>query len=154
MIDLSALSRHPFPIKASEDAVRHARAFALLMWQERHDEKAAEWKAATGSDWTRERPADLSSSCKFTSLFAAVVFGGEMKGNYDHQFAAADGKIIDLNAEADDVKGRAGVHEHDPDFFWSPDHLDSLRSCLPRVERWLAAYSEVLQAETAPSASY
>lgn len=141
MIDLSDLARPPFPIAATDAAVEDAKAFVLAKWQDRHDAQAREWERAMGSPWTRERPVDLSSSCKFTSLFAAVVFGGVLKGNYGHQFVEAGGATIDLNEDASDVRGVDEVYGHDPAFFGSPDHVDSMRSCLPRVREWLAEYA-------------
>lgn len=151
MIDLDELSCPPFPIEPSQENIARAREFALEAWQERHDWLAAQWKKEVGSDWTRPRPVDLTGSCKFTSMFAAVVFGGHIEGNYEHQYAVVNNVILDLNEDASDVVGNPEAHEHDPDFFFSPDHIQSLESCLPRVRNWLQRFAQTLEDEPRPA---
>lgn len=150
-IDLKALGRPPFPIEPTPENVETAKEFALAKWQERHDAMADEWMRAMGRPWSRDRPHDLSSSCKFTSVFAAVVFGGQIAGNEMHQFAVVNGRPLDLNEGASDIAGIEGAYENDPQFLWNPDHLASVESCLPRVEKWLGEYSERLFATSITS---
>lgn len=82
-------------------------------------------------------PTDLSGSCKFSSLLLSDVFGLEMRGSEDHQFCVGPGgEVVDLNADEPDVRALADPHRHDPSFWMSPDHAESLGSCRPRVARW------------------
>lgn len=71
--EFNHLSRGHFPIEPSEEAVQAAKVFLLQKWIERHHEL----------EKSGPEPTDLSDSCKFTSIFASVVFGGEITGNYD-----------------------------------------------------------------------
>jgi hypothetical protein len=107
-----------------------AKAFVFEKWKER------------AAEMGRSTPEDLSYACKFTSIFAQRVFGGELRGNYDHQYLVThDGKIVDLNEEARDVLELGDdAHEHDDEFFGSDDHEASLASCLPRVEKWVQEF--------------
>lgn len=89
-------------------------------------------------------PADLSSSCKFSTLLVMLVFGGVIRGNEHHQFNVINGKTVDINADAADVcalKSRGiDVHAHDPYFFGNEEHLESMRSCVPRAKSWAYDY--------------
>lgn len=110
----------------TEKNISLARAFALNRWRDRARERGL------------PIPDDLSSSCKFTSLFAQGLFGGRLRGNHDHQFLELPGgEILDLNAEAKDVRALDTHYRHDPVFWNNPDHRASLRSCRPRVADWL-----------------
>jgi len=157
----------PFPLEPSPENVRMAREFVLQCWR------------ARAAELGREEPHDLSSSCMFSSLFAQAVFGGEIRGNYEHQFVAlSDGRILDLNESADDVRFLrersltqphgwhrpnprifwhqvwiSDPHDHDPAWFGCPDHLESMRSCQPRVQHWLALFAQKLLADAAPDRS-
>lgn len=102
---------------------------ALEGWRERASERG------------RPVPADLSGSCKFTSLLAQRLFGGRLRGNADHQFLELPGgERLDLNADAADVRDlqARGIDpwRHDPLFWHNPDHRASLRSCAARVAIW------------------
>ncbi len=120
-------------LPATPENIAAAKAFVLKKWQERAIERG-------GPNATL--PDDLSSSCKFSSLFARAVFGGKLEGNFDHQFVRAkDGTIIDLNIDAADVKELGDqAHRHDILFWGSRDHRDSVRSCVPRVKEWVAEF--------------
>lgn len=122
-------------LEPSDDNIASAKAFVLKKWKERAAERYS------------PEPTDLTSSCKFTSLFANKVFGGKIKGNWQHQFVQLpDGKIIDLNIEAEDVK-RLGqqAHAHD-ESFWrkNPEHKESMISCVPRVNTWVKEFRSSL----------
>jgi len=147
--DLGKLTVPPFPIEATEENVSAAKAFVLSKWQERHDARATEWEQAMGRPYYNERPTDLSSSCKFTSVFAAVVFGGEIEGNEAHQFAVVEGRVVDLNEDAGDVAGTEGIYRNDPVFMWSRDHKESMESCLPRVADWIGEFALLMSPEPA-----
>lgn len=116
----------PAALPATPALVAAARDFALARWRER----AAEYGAPP--------PDDLTGSCKFTSLFAALVFGGRLRGNKDHQFVELpDGARLDLNAGARDVR-RLGTHAHTHErTFWAnPEHRDAMRTCEARARAW------------------
>jgi len=120
-----------YPIKATEENLEAVRAYCLGMWRDRHIQQ-------TGSDVGL--PADLSSACKFTALFGSVVFGADIGGNYDHVFNVLDGKIIDINARADDVKALEDPYRHDDEFISSDDFQASMESCVRRVEQWISEF--------------
>ena len=80
------------PLPATPENIAAAKSFVFGKWRERAKELG------------RDDPVDLSDACKFTSLFAATVFGGTMRGNFFHQWVALpDGRTLDLNDEAADV---------------------------------------------------
>lgn len=107
-----------------ENATRSA-SFLLRKWKERASERR------------EAEPADLSNSCKFVTLFVKHVFGGHIEGHHAHQFNVIDGRVVDINRDAADVRRLPDPHAHDESFFANPDHLDSLASCMPRVSRWI-----------------
>jgi hypothetical protein len=122
------------PLPATVENVTKAHDFVFEKWKERARENR------------REEPLDLSFSCKFSSMFAQRIFGGEIQGNYDHQFLRLDnGEIVDLNKDAADVQAIVDDDEdpyhHDDDFFGSPDHRDSMDSCQPRVDQWVDEFT-------------
>ncbi len=151
-----------FPIPVTPETLELARLFVMERWRER------------AAEIGNPEPADLSGSCKFSSLFAQAVFGGEIQGNYEHQFVRLEnGGVLDLNEGAGDVQAlreRAmsgegtgwqmpnparpwhkvwvgDPHDHDPEWFGCPDHRDSMRSCMPRVRRWLALFGQQMAME-------
>lgn len=123
-------------LSAAPQELDAAKAFVRARWRER----AAERGMPDPGD-------DLAGACKFASLFAQAVFGGDLRGNYDHQFVVIDGIVIDLCEEASDVRDlvRRGSdpHRHDPEFWGNPDHQESLASCQPRVARWVEQYLDL-----------
>lgn len=139
------------PIAPEPDAVELARGFLFEKWVERWQERVQRQSRAFGPGCRLpERPVDLSGSCKFTSMFAAVVFGGRIAGNADHQYAVVNGRILDLNEHAKDVRELDSPYEHDADFFGNPDHVESLESCADRVSRWIAEFAILLEPERSP----
>jgi hypothetical protein len=129
------------PIPATSANIRLARKFVRDKWMERSIELG---KTVI--------PHDLSDSCKFTSQFARFIFGGELEGNVDHQYVRLDnGKILDLNASADDVQHRIEhPHVHDPEFFGNPEHEESMESCRGRVLQWVDEFIRLLRTPKAP----
>lgn len=127
----------PEPMKATPKRVAAAKAFVLKKWQERAEERGG------------EKPDDLIDACKFCSLFAQSVFGGEIRGNWHHQWVEReDGKVLDLTEgcrgldalKADGIE----IYEHDESFFGNPEHLESMDSCLPRIQEWVREFREIL----------
>jgi len=122
----------PVSVVASELALDVARKVAESGWRERARERRF------------DEPTDMAGSCKFVSLFVKSVFGGLIKGNYDHQYNVVRGSLVDLNQDASDVLNMklAGypVYWHDGDFFGSCEHLDSLLSCAPRSNKWAKTF--------------
>jgi len=94
--------------------------------------------------WAAERqapcPADLSGSCKYGSLFMRSVFGGALRGHYQHQFNLIDGQLVDLSHDAQDVARMALPHRHEPEYFDVPELQASLLGCQPRAEAWAQAF--------------
>jgi hypothetical protein len=98
-------------------------------------------------------------------LFAAEVFGGQVRGNFFHQWVALpDGQHLDLNDEAQDVadmlRGEipadtsayaaasrkrlpASLYTHDPRHMKTRDNRDSMASIRPRVDRWVAEFLQI-----------
>ena len=102
-----------------------AKEFLLEKWKERGVERGFPKN-------------DLVGACKFGSLFAQEIFGGELKGNWHHQFVKLGDQIIDLTdaigVNVDDP------HRHDDDFWGNTEHKDSMESCRPRVEKWVQEF--------------
>lgn len=144
------LSFENLPLDPTPENIELASEFAFAMWKERWAEQKADWEAQYSSQFHSEEPQDLSGACKFSSIFAAVVFDAGIDGNYNHQFAVKKGKIIDLNAGAADVAGLAKPYMLDPIFFGSRDHMASMRTCMPRVMDWLRAFDLSLTPTLAP----
>jgi hypothetical protein len=154
----------PARLPATSENIERAKQFVLKKWIERFQERYPSLaKDPTGPDY----PRDLSNSCKFTSLFAQAVFGGRLRGNEGHQFVELeDGQRLDLNADAEDVLAirkrfeRSGLtgwhtdpdepsgfvdyhgdpHAHDPAFFGNRDHVEAMRSVVPRVKDWVQEF--------------
>ena len=114
--------------------IKLAKDFVFEKWKERQAERFMV-------------PNDLSYSCKFSSMFAQRIFGGTIKGNYDHQFVVLpDGNILDLNYDAEDVKKLGDkAYKHDPKFFGKGDHKKSMKSCEPRVNRWVEEFKSLYE---------
>jgi len=121
------------PIAATAENVEFAKQFVLAKWRERATERLM------------APPQDLSSSCKFTSLFAREVFGGKIRGNWDHQFVVLPGgDILDLNEDALDVQGMSDPYRHDDLFWMNREHRKSLKSCMPRVKTWISEFEKII----------
>ncbi|MBO9428721.1 hypothetical protein [Sulfitobacter sp. R18_1] len=112
----------------SDELMAVAAAFCLERWRERAEERGL------------PVPRDLSYACKFTSLFLRELIGGEIKGNWDHQFVELDGEIYDLNRSAEDVANLVDPWHHDPEFMGNPEHVEALESCIPRVRTWVEKF--------------
>lgn len=123
----------PGRVPATPENIHLAKQFVMQKWAERWAEKGFEGQ-----------PADLSNSCKFSSLFAREIFGGRLRGQQAHQFVELeDGTIVDLNLDAKDVKALGQhAHFHDDELFWgNPEHKDALDSCRPRVNQWVEEFT-------------
>ncbi len=105
-----------------------AKAFVFRKWREHAAERGA------------TIPTDLSGSCKYGSLFMNRVFGGTIRGHYEHQYNLIGGRIVDLSHDAVDVGRMKNPYLHEPDFFSIPEQQDSLTCCLPRVDRWVMEF--------------
>ena len=105
-----------------------ASDFLLEKWVER----------ATESRFTGETgPTDLSGACKFASLFAQRVFGGRLRGSWHHEY------VEHPTAGVIDLTGAQGVslgHSHDRFWWGNHEHVETLESCEPRVDRWVAEF--------------
>lgn len=121
-------AQHEGVLVYSYEHFAHAKAFVFRKWCEH----ATERQAAI--------PSDLSGSCKYGSLFMNRVFGGSIRGHYQHQYNRIDGRIVDLSHDSADVAGMTHPYLHAPEFFAVPEQQNSLDLCLPRVERWVVEF--------------
>ncbi|UZR29823.1 transcriptional regulator [Methylococcus mesophilus] len=90
-------------------------------------------------------PNDLSGSCRYGSLFMQSVFGGSIRGHYQHQYNLIDGRLVDLSHDAKDVGGMANPYFHEPRYFEIPELQSSLAACTPRAERWANEFIAMYQ---------
>ena len=114
-------------LQSTPENIAKARTFLLRKWKERAVEIG------------REVPVTLESACKFCSIFAQRVFGGRLEGHYDHQYVRLqDGSILDLT----DAVGldKENAYRHDRRFWGNSDHRESMKSCEPRVNRWVEEF--------------
>jgi hypothetical protein len=86
------------------------------------------------------KPADLSGACKYGSLFMNQVFGGSIRGHYEHQYNHIGGRIVDLSHDAADVGRMGNPYLHEPDFFAIPEKRAALLLCVPRVDGWVSEF--------------
>lgn len=106
--------------------ISRAKAFLKEKWAERHKEMGREGE-----------PSDMQGTCKFASLFAQALFGGDIKGNPDHQLLKVKDRILDLT----DIYDPNTFH-HDKEFFGNPEHEESMKSCEPRVAKWVEEFKQ------------
>lgn len=133
-------------LPVTPENIAAAKEFVFAKWIER------------AKEYGHDAPVDLSSACKFASLFAAEVFDGQVRGNFFHQWVELpNGQRLDLNDEAEDVatmlRGEIPadtqdyaalsrkrlpkpLYTHDPRHMRSRDNRDSMASIKPRVMRW------------------
>ena len=114
----------------TDENLRKAREFVFVKWKERAQERGD------------KIPEDLAKSCKFSTLFIKKLFGGSIQGNVDHQYNVIDGKIIDINKDAKDVLRLENPYNHDPKFFGNPEHMDSMKTCIERVNIWVEEFKK------------
>jgi hypothetical protein len=128
-------------LQPTPNMIAKASAFVFEKWKERAAERG------------EPTPTDLSNSCKFSSLFAQALFGGQIAGNYDHQYLDFNGKVIDLNVDAADVDALKNPYANDPKFLRHPDFKASLASCKPRVAKWVKEFKSTLNTEPVKEAA-
>lgn len=105
-----------------------AKVFVFRKWLEHAAEKRV------------ETPTDLSGSCKYGSLFMNRVFGGSIRGHFEHQYNLIDGRLVDLSHDAADVGRLRNPYLDEPEYFAIPEQQASLDRCLPRVDRWVLEF--------------
>ncbi len=106
----------------------HAKRFFFGKWCE------------VASDRHLARPLDLSGACKYSSLFMQGVFGGELRGHYEHQYNFIDGRLVDLSHDAADVGRMRHPYLHEPEYFAVPELRAALQLCLLRTDVWVAEF--------------
>lgn len=85
-------------------------------------------------------PVDLSGSCKYGSIFMQAVFGGSIRGHYEHQYNHIDGRLVDLSHDALDVGRMTNPYLHEPEYFAIPELQESLSGCQARAELWASEF--------------
>lgn len=88
------------------------------------------------------KPIDLSQSCKYGSLFIQQVFGGSIRGHYEHQYNLINGRLIDLSHDSLDVGKMNNPYLHEQEYFEIPELHASLTHCLPRAKKWADEFIE------------
>ena len=68
------------------------------------------------------------------------IFGGSIRGHYEHQYNMIEGRIVDLSHDALDVGKIINPYLHEPDYFAIPERQDALDNCLPRVACWVVQF--------------
>ncbi|MBP6676815.1 MAG: hypothetical protein KA185_16145 [Vitreoscilla sp.] len=106
----------------------HAKLFLFGKWCE----------VAAGHNLAQ--PTDLSGACKYGSLFMQGVFGGELRGHYEHQYNFIAGRLVDLSHDAADVGRMRQPYLHEPDYFAVPELQAALELCLLRTDAWAAEF--------------
>ncbi len=102
----------------------HAKVFLFGKWCER-----ARLRRLTP-------PGDLSGACKYGSLFMQAVFGGGLRGHFEHQYNFIEGRIVDLSHDAIDVGRMRNPYLHEPLYFEIPEVQRSLAGCYPSSQAW------------------
>ncbi len=126
-----ALYDHAPVLELTEARLESLRAVVMEGWR------------ARAAELGRPEPLDLSDGCLFGSLAVKVVFGGSLAGSHDHQHNVVDGRVVDLSADAADVRAMADPYRHDPTQFEdNPTLYEQLESCAPRVRAWVAEFLE------------
>lgn len=85
-------------------------------------------------------PTDLSSACKYGSLFAQSVFGGCIRGHYEHQYNFIGGRLVDLSHDSLDVGRMRNPYLHEAAYFQIPEVQTSLARCAPRATHWASEF--------------
>jgi hypothetical protein len=86
------------------------------------------------------QPLDLTGACKYGSLFMQCVFGGALRGHYEHQYNFIDGRLVDLSHDAADVGRMTHPYLHEPAYFLIPEMQASLDRCLPHAQAWATQF--------------
>ncbi|MCF8007528.1 MAG: transcriptional regulator [Methylovulum sp.] len=126
-------TRQDAPLLYSYERFAQAKLFMFRKWCELAAERQ------------RTRPTDLSGSCKYGSLFMKRVFGGTIRGHYEHQYNVIDGRIVDLSHDAKDVGRICNPYLHEPEYFTLPEKHVALNACLPRVNDWAMQFLTELE---------
>lgn len=88
------------------------------------------------------RPVDLSGSCKYGSIFVQSIFGGSIRGHFQHQYNFLSGRLVDMSHDALDVGQMRNPYLHEPEYFNVPELQTSLATCVARAERWADEFIE------------
>lgn len=64
------------------------------------------------------------------------MFGGAIRGQFEHQYNFIDGRLVDLSVDVSDVRRMCYLYLHEPDYFQVPEVQLSLSQCEPRAQRW------------------
>jgi hypothetical protein len=118
------------PERYSAAHFAHSKVFVFRQWCD-----LAAWRGVP-------EPSDLSGACKYGSLFMWRLFGGTIRGHWQHQFNHIDGRQVDLSHDAFDVGAMVRPYDHEPLYFDMPESRAALQACLPRVDDWVQRYRQ------------
>jgi hypothetical protein len=68
------------------------------------------------------------------------VFGGELRGHFEHQYNYIDGRLVDLSHDAADVGRMRHPYQHEPEYFAVPELQAALALCVLRTDVWAAEF--------------
>ncbi|WP_200378774.1 hypothetical protein [Rubrivivax gelatinosus] len=125
-VDWTSIRRARLPYSYGRFA--RAKGFVFERWCELAAERAV------------ALPADLSGACKYGSLFVQSVFGGSIRGHFEHQYNCVEGRLVDLGHDALDVGRMGEPYRHEAAYFELPEVQARLAACVPRAERWADAF--------------
>jgi hypothetical protein len=134
-------------IAPTPEAITRAKGVALQGWRERARERGY-----------AEEPTDLWGACKFASLFAQRLFGGDLRGNEHHQYLVLDDVRIDLTEDSLGLvelrRKHIDPYRHDARFWGNAEHRESMASCAARVDAWVAAFRSPMPDPVPPQPLY
>lgn len=113
---------------------------ARLVYTYENFSAAKSWMFEQWTEFAAERglakPVDLSGSCIYASILVQSVFGGGIRGHFQHQYNVIGGRVVDLSHDALDVGLMRTPYLHEPAYFDVPEVQVSLAACMARAERW------------------
>lgn len=91
--EIEAAMKKADNLPATSENIAAVKVFVLRKWQEMAIKKG------------QPKPQDLSNACRFSAVFAAELFGGQVRGHDFHFWVVLPNKQrIDLNVDAADLK--------------------------------------------------
>lgn len=80
------------------------------------------------------------------------VFGGSIRGHYEHQYNYIDGRLVDLSHDSLDVGRMSNPYLHEKSYFDIPQTQRSLIQCSPRTNQWANEFIDNMNGSRLPGA--